>query len=120
MRDLPNFDSRIVNTPRGPVDVAAVESDGFTDPHAGGGQQPDQGLVRGRRQLMSAGRAPGQQRVDVVGAVDERLDAIARCRNQPGGGTSVSGSMPAMCRAKPRAIVIRRAGLLLAGSTSGA
>ena len=48
MRDLPNFDSRIVNVASGCGEVAAVESDGFTDPHTGGHQQPNQGFMCGR------------------------------------------------------------------------
>ena len=82
MRVLPNFDSRIVSTRVGPVDVGAVEPDRFSDPQAGGGQQPDQRLVRGRwhrRQLPGL----GHQRLDVAGAVDERRPPAAAAGDQP-------------------------------------
>ena len=39
-RDLPNLLARMVSTPAGEVDVAAVEADRLADPQAGDGEQP--------------------------------------------------------------------------------
>ena len=50
------------------------------------------------------------------------MNGDLQCRwnvTNPSGGISVSGSMPDMCRAKPRTTVIRRDHTELAGSASG-
>ena len=64
-------------------DVAAVESDGFTDPHTGGRQQPNHGFMCCRSEPSPQALRTGHQRVDVVGAEDERLVTVSARTDQP-------------------------------------
>ena len=102
-RDLPNFECADRQHAFGEVDVVAVEAEGFADAQPGHREQPDQGLEGGgpqRRAGSSCARRPSARRCR------RRSTGTGVARwlrpEQPGGGTSVGGSMACRWRAKPR------------------